>query len=465
MTSSDEHFAGWSPKLLRRIRRFTTERWGNVSVLFALLLVPLMGMFALGGEVASWMTVQRSLQNAADSAAVAAGTSGDATVVNGQAAYYWEAQGVAANYSLGSNVTVSAVSTTASPCPSGQTCYKVTITRTVPLLLVGIVGYSGNATLNGANAQTITATAMARGATGAASLCILALGGDITSGVTANGTPKSNLNTCSVASNGDTSCNGANSLQNTGNGYGYFSDTCGSNVFSGCASYNGCAAKFSDNLDLNRMTSAARTADLNTCGGSFPQEGPHLPTSNKWNAAPSVSSSSDTVFCGDVQLQKDIAITGPGTIVIENGQLDMNGHNLTATGVTLVFSGTTSSTSTHIVDDTSNPGNKSTLKLSAPSSGTYGGVAMYQDPTLTSGVDWSSAGSGPNWEITGLAYLPHANVTISGSIDASNAENCVGLVVNTLNFNGGGYFANYTGCKNSGTVLPTAPFARTTLVQ
>jgi Flp pilus assembly protein TadG len=438
------------------------DRRGNVSVMFALLLIPLMGMFALGGEVASWMTTQRALQNAADSAAIAAGTSGDTTVVNGQPAYYWEAQGVAAKYNLGDNVTIGAVSTTASPCPSGETCYQVTVSRVVPLLLVGVVGYSGTTTLNGANAQTITARAMARGATGAASLCILALGGDITSGITANGTPKSNLNTCSVASNGDTSCNGANSLQNAGNGYGYDSDTCGSNLFSGCASYNGCAAKFSDNLDLNRMTSAARSADLAKCGGSFPQEGS---AGFKTVSAITLSSSGDTVFCGDVQLGTDIIVNGPGTIVIENGQLDMNGHNLSATGVTLVFSGTTSSTSNHLVDDNSHPGNKSTLTLTAPSSGTYAGVAMYQDPNLTSGVDWSNAGSGPNWEIEGLAYLPHSNVTISGSIDGSDTENCVGLVVNTLNFNGGGYFANYTGCKNSGTVLPTAPFARTTLVQ
>lgn len=448
------------------LRRFIFDPRGNVSVMLALMLVPLIGMLSLGGEVASWMTTQRGLQNAADSAAIAAATSGDSTTVNSHPAYYWEAQGVAANYSLGPNVTVAATTSTASPCPTGETCYQVTIARKVPLLLVGVVGYGGNTTLNGANAQTITAIAMARGAVAGANLCILALGGDLSSGVTANGTPKSNLNGCSVASNGDTSCNGSNSLQNAGNGYGYDSDTCGTKIFSGCASYNGCAAKFSDVLDAHRLTNAERTTDVNKCGGSFPQEGGTLPAANKWSSTLTVSSSPDTVFCGDVQLQSDVTISGSGTIVIENGQLDMNGHNLLASGgVTLVFSGTTASTSTHIVDDNSNPGNKSTLTLTAPSTGTFAGVALYQDTALTSGVNYTAAGSGPNWEITGLIYMPHSKMTISGDIDGSGTEHCIALVVDTVTFNGGGYFANNTGCTADGVILPTAPGVRTALVQ
>lgn len=55
-----------------------------------------------------------------------------------------------------------------------------------------------------------------------------------------------------------------------------------------------------------------------------------------------------------------------------------------------------------------------TLDISAPTTGAWKGVAIYQDPSLTSGIDVSAAGNSPTWDITGLVYLPHASVTSAG---------------------------------------------------
>ena len=151
--------------------------------MLALMIIPLIGTLGLGGEVSSWFMTNRAMQNAADSAAIAAGTNGDSTDqdTGGLYMYQREANAVAANYGFtngANNATVAATTTTASPCPSGQTCFQVTITKKVPLFLVGILGYRDpGVTLNGAPAQLITATAIATGQGGAGTpSCITALG-------------------------------------------------------------------------------------------------------------------------------------------------------------------------------------------------------------------------------------------------------------------------------------------------
>ena len=54
--------------------------------------------------------------------------------------------------------------------------------------------------------------------------------------------------------------------------------------------------------------------------------------------------------------------------------------------MTIIFSGT-SGTYTHA------PTGGGTLNIQAPTSGNWSGVALYQDPSLTTGVDISAAGN------------------------------------------------------------------------
>src|SRR5512141_3185271 len=64
---------------------------GNVLILTGLLLPVLLAILGLGFESASWYQTRRSMQNAADTAAVAAAT-------NGTASYANEANAVTAQY-------------------------------------------------------------------------------------------------------------------------------------------------------------------------------------------------------------------------------------------------------------------------------------------------------------------------------------------------------------------------------
>src|SRR5258708_11242561 len=184
------------------------------------LLIPLVGALGVGFEVSNWYLIARGMQNAADAAAIAAAN-------NAGSNYDVEAKAVAAQYGFvnGTNNISIAVSNTAA-CPSGgNTCYSVTISGFMPLLLSQVVGYKGDATLNGAAAKQLGSSAIAGHPGTPTSFCLLALGPQ---GIRTNGAPKANMN-CNVMSNSGATCNGHNlgapigAAYNTNNGCGVIS--------------------------------------------------------------------------------------------------------------------------------------------------------------------------------------------------------------------------------------------------
>src|SRR5438552_5943586 len=187
--------------IANQVRCLRRDERGAVSVMMGLLIIPLVGALGVGFEVSNWYMTARGMQNAADAAAIAAAT-------NGGSNYDVEAKAVAAQYGFvnGVNNISIAVSNTAA-CPGGGTnCYSVTISGFMPLFLSQIVGYRGDATLNGAAAKQLGSTAMATHPTTARDFCMLALGPQ---GIRANGAPKANM-ACNIMSNTGSNCNGGN---------------------------------------------------------------------------------------------------------------------------------------------------------------------------------------------------------------------------------------------------------------
>ena len=82
------------------LTRFAGDRSANVAVITALALPALIGATGLSAEVSYWYLSQRSMQNAADSAAIAAAT-------NGTANYLVEAKAAAAKYGFVDGLTTS----------------------------------------------------------------------------------------------------------------------------------------------------------------------------------------------------------------------------------------------------------------------------------------------------------------------------------------------------------------------
>ena len=55
---------------LKILMRFVLDRQGNIAVIMALTLPVVLGGAGLGIEVTNWLMTQRSMQNAADAAAI-----------------------------------------------------------------------------------------------------------------------------------------------------------------------------------------------------------------------------------------------------------------------------------------------------------------------------------------------------------------------------------------------------------
>ncbi len=435
--------------LIGRACGFLCDRRANISVMVALLLVPLVGMLGMATEASSWFLMQRGMQNAADSAALAAATNG------GTVTYATEAKSVATSYGFtggANNTTVTVVNndnTVPSVCNSA--CYRVTISRNVPIYLTQIVGYTGSVALNGGRAQTVSTFAVASPNAIPTSYCLVSLGGGDAFHI--NGGNSVNLNGCYVRSNGNTTCDGTNSN-------GGASDI----VYSG--SNKKCTpANYKSTLFTDPYSSQASHIPANTCSpagsaSSYPQESGKnntVPVSNQLTG--SVTWPATQIFCGDVKLMGDVNVTtaSPGTVlVIENGILDLNGFtlkSLASSGLTIIFTGPsiTGFSPSHI------PTGGGTLNFAAPTSGTWSGFALYQDPALTSGVDMTAAGNSPTWNITGLIYVPNSNLSFSGTVNqASNGYSCFALVDSTFQSNGTGkILEDQSQCAQAGVTLPS----------
>jgi hypothetical protein len=220
----------------------------------------------------------------------------------------------------------------------------------------------------------------------------------------------------------------------------------------------------------------------NTCGttsSSFPQEpskphDPALPASNIWGSSgvttpitltnlPTIANKG--IVCGDLQLAGNVTVTSSSglagsLLVIENGRLDTNGHTLkTASGsaLTIIFTGPTvpGQSYNHYPADSTNSG---TLDFMAPTSGTWKGIAIYQDPNLTSGIDFTYAGNNPTWNITGAVYFPHSSLAFKGVVNkSSNGASCLLLVADTVTMSGTASIEPTTtaSCLTAGVTLPT----------
>jgi Flp pilus assembly protein TadG len=427
-------------------RGFSGDRRGIVAVIVALAMPVLVGSMGLAAEASYWYVHQRGMQNAADAAAIAAATNGTSS------GYAAEAQAVAARFGFtngSGNIKVTATNpNTAAGCTSG--CYVVVVSDKVPLFLSKVITGSTGTT-------DLAATSIAHSGP-AYPYCILALNGNVATDILSNGGPKANLNGCNLMSDSNATCNG----HNLNAGYG---DAHGTN--------NGCGNIQRSNVPTvaDPYSYLASNIPADTCGGTYPQEpvkkkDPALPASNQWNG--SYTLSGNKIVCGDQQLTGNVTInaTGNAVLVIENGLLDTNGFTLQSgpnSGLTIVFTGDANNGAYQHY-----PSGGGTLDIAAPTTETWKGMVLYQDPILvdtSNNLDVTAAGNTPTWDLTGMVYLPHSHVTFSGAVNkASYGLSCFGLTVGDITINGTADILSNTQCAAAGVTFPTNAIGRGYLV-
>ncbi len=413
---------------------------GNAAPLMAIMLVPIVGAMGMAVEGGNFFLANRAMQNAADTAALAAATNNCTVSGNcGGITYSVEAAAAAAQYGYVNgvgNTTVTPTSGVACPAPSTATnCYRVVISRPYALALTRIVHFNGD--LNGS--QTVSASAIARPRGAAAYYCMMALGTG-NKALTLNGGPNVNLQGCSTYSNGDAKCNGNGGAPNFGISTSTVSSSSAGNNCGATQTVAAIADPF-PGLASNIPASCAAPVTLPATG-------------NTWNLSTN-GPSNPACMTLPLTLPRDITITSatPGTVLVlfGNNDLNLNGHTLSATGgLTIVFTGATNKASGF-------PTGSGTVDFRAPTSGTWSGVALYQDPRQKAG-SYTYSGNTPTFKLTGLIYAPKSDLTISGAINKSTAGlTCIGIIADNITINGNGsVIANATSeCYDAGLALPT----------
>ena len=424
---------------------------GAVSPLVALMLIPILGATALAVDVGYWYHVQRSMQNAADAAALAgAQTPDDATD-----SYKQMAVGTAAKFGF----TDGSGSVTVSPsrviCPSGTgTCTQVVIGYTSPLFFAPVVGFLGNK--NGGSGQGISALAVAGQPNGSTNyqVCLMTLDSNLSEpGITAHGVPFADLNGCSIYSSNNLSCTGGNLGAGVAAAYGN-SSNCGTDQQSNYRPaltdpYSGLASNIPTNPCSN-YPQASKSGNSVTVASSNQISG-----TQTWSGT--------KTFCGDVVLTGNANVSNTN-LVIFNGRLITQGYTFDGSDTSLIFSGDPSNTSYyHYPTDTIGGSNVTgaTISISAPSdpSNPWQGIAIYQDPALTTNVDIAQFGNSPTINVTGVIYLPNADVGLSGTINKyGTGYNCTVIVSYTMTINGTGNIfkpGSMSECPQAGVTPPT----------
>jgi hypothetical protein len=122
------------------------------------------------------------------------------------------------------------------------------------------------------------------------------------------------------------------------------------------------------------------------------------------------------VYCGGIDINNSNATMNPGTYILKGGGLTTQSANsfLTGSGVTIY--------NTYDGSHAYGPINinaNSTVSLTAPTTGTYSGVLLMEDRSITAGTYTDSFGGGSQQSFTGIIYAPKSNLNYSGNASSS----------------------------------------------
>lgn len=381
------------------LRRFGRDRRGATVVMYALSLPALIGFTGVGVETGYWYYKQRELQTAADVAAYA-GTielRGGASTSGVYSASLTEAtvQGF-----------VKATGTINVHTPPTSGTHQTT--KSVEVLLT-----QQTARLFSAIYDDQPVTIKARGVgtyQEGGQACLLALEPNASGAVTFTGNALMLMSGCNVMSN---------SLSDSAmivNG--------SADVTVPCALAAG-GITADDGLTLTQCSEA----QSNVPPANDPFKNLAAPPNTLLNgpclSAPSGIAAATLTpgrYCGGVSLKGDKTFA-PGTYVIDGGDFNINANaNIAGEGVTFYMTNearTRFNGSAHI-------------QISAPTSGTYGGVLFYGDRN-SNDVDHKFNGNATS-EMTGSLYFPTQSVEFLGNFSGSNG--CMRIVARMINFTG-----------------------------
>jgi len=411
--------------MISLFRKLWRNKRGNALVIAGAALPLVIGSAGLASDTIQWVLWKRQLQRAADSAAIA----GVYAKVQGQDVTS------AVNTDLTKNQNTGIALLGGYPIISNYTMTNTTNGTTVLLAVQKPLSFSGMflsaapVIFAGASAVTVQ--------TGV--YCVVSLEPTSTTGITATGNSTLNLG-CGMITN-STSLNAAIA---TGSSEVHATPIAAVGDIAGSDNWNGAqllpfTVKEADPFaSLNPPTFTGCHGSSNAISISNPHD--------------TIDRSADT----GIQCVSDISVSGTlhlgsATYVVDGGGFSAGAQAvISCSGCTIIF--TNSDTSpTATIGGIGNINGGAQLNLSAPTSGTYKNVLMYQDRRATSGTVNSVNGNSSS-TFTGAMYFPNQQLDINGTSNLTFT--CAQFVAKDVSFSGNGSINNTcVGGYGSGTIM------------
>jgi Flp pilus assembly protein TadG len=392
--------------MIQKMMRATLAIWrtqrGNVAVMTGLLLIVLIGFVSLGTEIVFLLTAQRQMQAAADSAALGAAM---AMATGYPANFRTEALAVAsaAGYVSGANnvtITINKPPASGSNYAGNAAAVQVIIDQPQMLAMAGLFR-------SGTFDVSASAVALA-GSTG--KYCALSTDTSAPGAINVNNYAIVSNPKCGVASNSSSSSSIFLSNNAAINGP---VTTVGNWVL-----YNGSKLNGSPNT-----ANAAATAD--------PYANVQAPAAPACTAQSGTGYGSNTYnlmpghFCSGWSFSNNSTLNlAPGTYYIDQNLVFANYVTVNGTGgVTLVINDNLRISIS----------NNAIVNLTAPSTGTFAGIAMYSSRTATASINQEFANNAAV-KIIGALYFPNQLVSFDNDV-VITPSGCTQVIARIINFN------------------------------
>jgi hypothetical protein len=418
-------------KRWRLLSRFCRDRSGTIAVLTALSLTGLVGFAGLGIETTQWYTEKRSIQAAADDAALSAAVAYSQGNTTG---YTTEAKSVAGTNGFVdtvNNVSVTvAKPPTSGPYASNNSAIQVSIVAPATPLLSKM--FIGNFNVGGGSVALV--------GTQAAGGCVMALNGAAAGAGTLSGTTNITLNNCSFVVNSNSSS---------------------------ALVMNGNATLTAANVVLGGGDSVSNNSTLTTTGGVLmfqppvadPYSGRTIPTAT--GTCLTTGNKTQTLspgrYCSGWGFTGGVITLNPGVYVLDSIGLSLaGGATLQGTGVTIVLTSAGAASTIGNIDIKGGATVNITAPLPPNPPNTTAGIAFWIDKRAPDNGNSFNGGSTMN--ITGAIYLPSQSVTFNGGNSTGGAV-CTQLIASLITFTGNSGFQNNCTGLGLGTIQPSTQLA------
>lgn len=411
--------------MINFLKKLWRDRRGNALVIAGAALPLVLGSAGLASDTIEWTLWKRQLQRAADSAAMA----GVYAKIQGAGV----SDAVTRDLSFNSHVGITTTVATTNPPTVGGFTADANAVR-VALSVQKKLSFSGLfMTAVPTIAATATATIVPSG-----QYCVISLENTSTTGITATGSATVNLG-CGMITN-STSLTAAVA-------------TGSSNVTaSPIAAVGGIPASthWGSGTVLQPFTLAQPDPFASVPPPTFPTANcPNYRVNSNVTATFSAADARTTglpagTYCiGSATLQGNVTFPANSTIILDGGGLSIGSQaNVSCSGCTFVLSSRTADTNPSSIGNADFNGG-ATINLTAPDTGTYKGLIIYQDRRAQDGTNanqTSNINGNASSSFQGAFYFPSQQVTFNG--DAGMTTVCMQLVARRVSYSGNMDIAN-----------------------